>query len=139
MALHRTEFIEAGKFFKVIIGESYGKPDQLKIVNKNLLEDVQVDYVVDSIKHGNKEKCNLAGQLKICHSSVELPNPKGKNVYTIEANSPKLRVTHTAFNPDGAFWSAPPEDDQQQFFDLKEVTYRVEPVEDEEELFEDID
>lgn len=60
----------------------------------------------------------LEGQLKLGNSSVELPNPKGQNVYKITVKGGKVRLCHNSYNPDGHTWSTPPSNSQKQYIDI---------------------
>nr|WP_236898347.1 voltage-gated chloride channel family protein [Clostridium beijerinckii] len=125
------------------ITESYGQKDKLFLVNTNLFGSIEVSYTVQ--KHHDKhnyeynnmgkneyddyaneaKQVTLQNQFKLTKSSVELPNPKGENIYKISVKGGKVRLNHNSFNPDGCTWSAPPSGDQEQHIDLYEGEHTI--------------
>lgn len=75
---------------------------------------------------GNVLKCRhmddivtLSGQMSFRSSSCLLPVQAGKCVYSITVLEGKLRLNHSAYDPDGGTWSAPPRNGQPEHYDLK--------------------
>lgn len=62
----------------------------------------------------------LNEQISLRPSSCLLPINLGKCEYNIQVFNGDLRLNHSALNPDGFSWSAPPRDCQQEYYNLKE-------------------
>lgn len=75
----------------------------------------------------NEGAHELSGQFKAGVSSALLPNPKGVHTYRIMISNGKARLNLCSYNPDGATWSLPPNNNRQAHFDLdKGGTYTYE-------------
>jgi len=125
------------------ISQSHGQKDKLFLINTNLLNSIEVQYTVQ--KHHDKhnyqfnnvekndyadydnepKQVTLQNQFKLSKSSIELPNPKGENIYKISVKSGKVRLCHNSFNPDGCTWSSPPSRSQEQHIDLYEGEHTI--------------
>lgn len=122
------------------ITQSYGQKDKIFLINTNLLDSIEVQYTVQ--KHQTKhnfqyndvekddydnepKQVTLQNQFKLSKSSIELPNPKGENIYKISVKSGKVRLCHNSFNTDGCTWSSPPSRDQEQYIDLYEGEHTI--------------
>ncbi len=57
----------------------------------------------------NKGLVTLNGQLKLGNYCCTLPIVLGKNTFTIQVKTGKLRLNHSAFNIDGATFTCPPQ------------------------------
>jgi len=82
-------------------------------------KDECIDYDIES------KQVILENQFKLLKSSIELPNPKGENIYKISVKGGKVRLNHNSFNPDGCSWSLPPSRDQEQHIDLYEGEHTI--------------
>lgn len=67
----------------------------------------------------------LAGQLNHGPSSAQLPNPLGTHIYRITVNGGKLRLNHHTFNPDGGTWTLPPDNGEDEYFDISDGALRI--------------
>ncbi|WP_088187940.1 hypothetical protein [Desulfosporosinus sp. FKA] len=75
-------------------------------VNNNSVKEEKIDHAV------------LMGQFIVGKSTIELPNPKGQNIYKISARGGKVLLSHRAYNPDGHNWSYPPGNNQLQYISI---------------------
>ncbi|WMJ86782.1 hypothetical protein [Anaerocolumna sp. MB42-C2] len=66
----------------------------------------------------NTDTIILSKQLSFKPYSCLLPIQHGECIYTITVLEGKMRINHSAYNPDGGTWSCPPSNRQRQFYDL---------------------
>lgn len=85
-----------------------------KFIDKNFQEST-VSVINYSTNDQKMDKAVLMGQFRIGKSILELPNPKGRNIYTISVSGGKVILSHRAYNPDGHTWSVPPGNNQLQY------------------------
>lgn len=69
-------------------------------------------------EENNVTKQELVGQLNIGKSRIELPNPKGHNIYRILVRGGRVILCHRSYNPDGHTWSTPPRNNQAQYINI---------------------
>lgn len=82
---------------------------------------VEATYVVKQEKRedaNNVTKQELVGQLNIGKSRIELPNPKGHNIYRISVRGGRAILYHRSYNPDGHTWSIPPQNNEAQYINI---------------------
>lgn len=136
------------EIYAITVYQAYGEKDKIFLVNTNLFKDIEIEYVVEQPKHKEFSKADngtivddkaisinqknknksyaLTGQFNLGSSNIELPNPKGRNIYKITVVGGKIKFNHNSYNPDGHTWSASPANNQDHHIDLDEGTHTIE-------------